>query len=47
MDLLCQTIADFLRGKTAAEIRVIFNLKNDFSPEEEAKIREEEQWAFE
>ncbi|CAN0922877.1 SKP1-like protein 4 [Linum grandiflorum] len=35
------------QGKTPEEIRETFNIKNDFTPEEEAEVRRENQWAFE
>ncbi|CAL5322336.1 unnamed protein product [Camellia sinensis] len=44
---LCQTVADMIKGKSPDEIRKIFNIKNDFTPEEEEKIRKENSWAFE
>ncbi|KAG6504085.1 hypothetical protein ZIOFF_036413 [Zingiber officinale] len=47
LDLLCQSIADMIIGKTPEEIRKMFNIKNDFTPEEEEKVRRENQWAFE
>ncbi|KQJ99541.1 SKP1-like protein 1 [Brachypodium distachyon] len=47
LDLTCQTVADMIKGKTVEEIRTKFNIKNDFTPEEEAEIRKENQWAFE
>ncbi|PQQ04123.1 SKP1-like protein 1B [Prunus yedoensis var. nudiflora] len=34
-------------GKDTEEIREIFNIKNDFTPEEEEAIRKENHWAFE
>lgn len=46
LDLTCQKVADMIKGKQPEEIRKIFNIENDFTPEEEAKIREENQWAF-
>jgi S-phase kinase-associated protein 1 len=46
-DLTCQTVADMMKGKTPEQIRETFNIKNDFTPEEEAEIRKENQWAFE
>lgn len=36
-----------IKGKTPDEIRKIFNIKNDFTPEEEEEVRRENQWAFE
>ncbi|KAB2603199.1 SKP1-like protein 1A [Pyrus ussuriensis x Pyrus communis] len=47
LDLTCQTVADMIKGKTPEQIRTTFNIKNDFTPEEEEKIRRENQWAFE
>ncbi|KAL6219175.1 hypothetical protein ACLB2K_012381 [Fragaria x ananassa] len=47
LDLTCQTVADMIKGKTPEEIRRIFNIRNDFTPEEEAEVRKENQWAFE
>ncbi|KAF7840997.1 SKP1-like protein 1A [Senna tora] len=40
-------VADMIKGKMPEEIRKTFNIKNDFTPEEEAEIRRENQWAFE
>ena len=47
LDLTCQTVADMMKGKTPEEIRETFNIKNDFTKEEEDEIRRENQWAFE
>ncbi|URE41471.1 SKP1-like protein [Musa troglodytarum] len=47
LDLTCQTVADMIKGKTPEDIRKTFNIKNDFTPEEEEEIRRENQWAFE
>lgn len=47
LDLTCQTVADMIKGKTPEEIRRQFNIKNDFTPEEEEEVRRENQWAFE
>lgn len=33
--------ANMIKGKTPEEIRKLFNIQNDFSPEEEAQIRKE------
>ncbi|KAL5699548.1 SCF ubiquitin ligase complex protein SKP1b [Ranunculus cassubicifolius] len=47
LDLTCQTVADMIKGKTPEEIRKTFGIENDFTPEEEAELRRENQWAFE
>ncbi|KAK7269991.1 hypothetical protein RIF29_22832 [Crotalaria pallida] len=47
LDLTCQTVADMIKGKSPEEIRKIFNIKNDFTPEEEEEIKKENKWAFE
>ena len=46
LDLSCQRIASMMKGKTADQIREMFNIKNDFTPEEEEEVRRENQWAF-
>ncbi|KAK4490633.1 hypothetical protein RD792_001321 [Penstemon davidsonii] len=47
LDLLSQTVADIIKGKSPEEIRTYFGIENDFTPEEEAEIRKENAWAFE
>ncbi|GAU37925.1 hypothetical protein TSUD_269400 [Trifolium subterraneum] len=46
LDLICQTVADMIKDKTPEQIRKIFNIVNDFSPEEEKEVRRENAWAF-
>ncbi|KAL1215743.1 SKP1-like protein 4 [Cardamine amara subsp. amara] len=46
LDLTCQNVADMIKGKTPEEIRTVFNIVNDFTPEEEEAVRKENQWAF-
>jgi len=47
LDLTCKAVADQMRGKTPAQMREHFNIKNDYTPEEEAEVRNENRWAFE
>ncbi|CAI9113651.1 OLC1v1014290C1 [Oldenlandia corymbosa var. corymbosa] len=47
LDLTCQTVADMIKDKTPEDVRKLFNIKNDFTPEEEDAIRKENAWAFE
>lgn len=44
LDITTTTIANMLKGKTAEEMRATFGLKNDFTPEEEKRILEENLW---
>ena len=44
LDLCCAKVASMIRGKTVEQIRSEFNIVNDFTPEEEARIREENKW---
>ncbi|KAB2094931.1 hypothetical protein ERO13_A01G002400v2 [Gossypium hirsutum] len=46
LGLMCQTVADMIKGKSPEEIRKTFNIENDFTPEEEEEIRRENAWAF-
>lgn len=47
LDLTCACIANMIRGKSPEEIRRLFNITNDFTPEEEERIREENKWCEE
>jgi S-phase kinase-associated protein 1 len=47
LDLTCAKVASMIKGKTPEQIRKAFNIVNDFSPEEEAKVREENKWCEE
>eukprot|EP00128_Syssomonas_multiformis_P008514 Colp12_sorted_trinity150504_noHs@2858 len=44
LDLTCKTVANMIKGKTPEEIRKQFNIKNDFTPEEEEQVRKENEW---
>lgn len=47
LDVLCKTVANMIKGKTPEEIRKTFNIKNDFTPEEEEQVRKENEWCEE
>jgi len=44
LDFTCKTVANIIRGKSTEEIRRTFNIKNDFSHEEEEQVRKENEW---
>ncbi|KAH7863119.1 hypothetical protein Vadar_013537 [Vaccinium darrowii] len=47
LGLLCQKVADMIKDMTSEEVRRMFNIVNDFTPEEEENVRKENAWAFE
>jgi len=40
----CSVIAREIMGKSAEEMRKIFGIENDFTPEEEQKIKNSDEW---
>ena len=46
LELASSKIASIIKGKTPEEIRKTFNIQNDFTPEEEQQIRDENQWCM-
>jgi len=42
-----KTVAGMIKGKTPEDIRKTFNIKNDFTPEEEEQVRKENEWCEE
>ena len=47
LDVTCKTVANMIKGKTPEEIHKTFNIKNDFTEEEEAEVCKENQWCEE
>ncbi|XP_026429509.1 SKP1-like protein 1B [Papaver somniferum] len=43
----CQACADLIKHFPPEKISKIFNIKNDFTPKEEAEVRRENAWDFE
>ena len=39
--LMCAKVASLMRGKTPEEIRRTFNIRSDYTPEEEEQVRKE------
>lgn len=46
LDGLCKYIAALIKDKNTEQIREVLEIENDFEPEEEARIRAENAWAF-
>jgi S-phase kinase-associated protein 1 len=44
LDLTCATVVSETKGETPEEIRKIFNIVDDFTPDEDAAVREENKW---
>lgn len=45
LDLGCKSVASVIKGKSVEEVRDYFGIVNDFTPEEEERIRIETSWA--
>jgi S-phase kinase-associated protein 1 len=45
LDLTCKAAANLIRGRSVEEIRKKFNIKNDFTPQEEEQLLRENAWA--
>ena len=47
LELSCAKVASSIKSRSIPEIRKYLNIENDFTPEEEAQIMEENKWAEE
>ncbi|KAJ7982054.1 SKP1 [Quillaja saponaria] len=47
LDFLNQSVADRIKNKSVEYVRKFFGIESDFTAEEEAKLREDNSWAFE
>lgn len=47
VDISCAKIATLIKDKSTEEIRTVLNIENDFTPEEEQTIKEENKWISE
>jgi len=46
LEASCKIIAERIKGKSTAEIRTMFNIVNDFTPEEEEEMARENTWEY-
>ena len=44
LELGTAKVASVIKGKNTEEMRKIFNIENDFTPQEEQEILEESKW---
>ena len=47
LDLVCTKIATMIRDKEPEEVKSIFHIKGDLTPEQEEAVRKNNQWVFE
>lgn len=47
LELCCAKVATYIKGRTPEEIRTVFDIENDFTHEEEQRIREDNKWCSE
>ncbi|XP_033245012.1 S-phase kinase-associated protein 1-like isoform X1 [Drosophila miranda] len=47
LEVSCTPVANMIKGKSPEEIRKTFNIKKDFTPAEEEKVRKENEWCEE
>ena len=45
LELCCKTAANQIRGKSAEEVRQLWNIRCDLTPEEEERLKQENAWA--
>lgn len=45
LDLTCLAVSILIKGKSAVELRQMFNISEDYTAEEQAQIQRENQWA--
>ncbi|KAK2654375.1 hypothetical protein Ddye_014231 [Dipteronia dyeriana] len=46
LNFLTEAAANRIKNKSVEYVRAFFGIENDFTPEEEARIRAENEWAF-
>ncbi len=47
LDLTCKTVAHMIKGKTPEEIKSLFGVTREFTPEEEEQVKRENPWLVE
>ncbi|XVF33815.1 hypothetical protein REPUB_Repub18cG0003200 [Reevesia pubescens] len=46
LDMLNQAVADRIENKSVEYVRRFFGIENDYTAEEEAEVRAQNEWAF-
>lgn len=44
LDVACKVVANMIKGKSTEDIRKTFNIKNDFTQQEEEQVKKENMW---
>lgn len=47
LELLAKTVAGWMKGKSVEAIRAEFGIENDYTPEEDERLKKENAWAEE
>ena len=47
LDVTCKTVANMIKGKTPTEIKALFGVTREFTPEEEEQVKRENPWLVE
>ncbi|KAK8623164.1 hypothetical protein V6N13_118055 [Hibiscus sabdariffa] len=47
LEMMVQAVANKLANKSVEYVRRFFEIENDYTPEEEAELRKQNEWAFE
>ncbi|MBA0550340.1 hypothetical protein Golob_021295 [Gossypium lobatum] len=47
LEMLTQAVADRIKNKSVEYVRKFFGIENDYTPEEEAELRKQNEWAIE
>jgi len=45
LEICCKTICNWMKGKSVEEVRTMFGIESDYTPEEEEKMKKDNAWA--